>query len=152
MGSVCENRTHTFLLLAAVTAITVAKFNARRIAKSVTPKPKIIMGWGIVKGTALFVLGFVLALFCVKYDVKNKHVLNDVEYANYCTLEYKIGYINAADSLINELTSIEDVHNYIADSVPESYIKYCYYAYFLPSYEGDTVDVDYETYKEDFCL
>lgn len=152
MGSVCENRTHTFLLLAAVTAIAVAKFNARKIAKSVTPKPQNTMGWGTVKGTLLFVLGFILALLCVKYDGKNKHVLNDVEYANYCTLEYKIEYINAADSLINHLTHLKDVNDYIVDSVPESYIRYCYYAYFLPACEGDTVNVDYLTYKEDFCL
>ena len=43
MGSVCENRTHTFLLLAAVTAIAVAKFNAIIIAKNVIPKPQNTM-------------------------------------------------------------------------------------------------------------
>lgn len=151
MGSVCENRTHTFLLLAAVTAIAVAKFNARKIAKSIIPKQKIIMGWSTTKGIVLFVLGFMLAIICIKCEDKNKHVLNDIEYINYCTLEYKIGYINAADSLIDDLKHLKNVQEYLVDSVPESYIKYCYYAYFLPACEGDTV-IDYETYKEDFCL
>ena len=107
------------------------------------------MSWNLVKILSLIV-GFMVGVVCYSiYEKAKPYRLNEVEYANYCTLNYKIEYIAAADSLIETLMARPGVRGFIEDSIPESYIRYCYYAYYLPDCENE---VDYERYKEDFDL
>lgn len=92
----------------------------------------------------IYIIGFGTGYISVK---DNSHYLNDVEYANYKTLQFKIKYIKAADNLIKDVVYDKNIFPYIEEIKPESYIKYCYMNYLE---DNDDEVVSYEDYKEDF--
>lgn len=92
----------------------------------------------------IYIIGFGTGYISVKHS---SHYLNDVEYANYNTLQFKTEYIKAADNLIKDVVYDKKVFAYIGEIQPESYIKYCYMNYLE---DNDDEVVSYEDYKEDF--
>ena len=80
------------------------------------------------------------------YTRHNYTLLNDVESANYFTLEYKINVIEAQGRLINDLMSSPDAQRFVIDNELESYVKVSYLDYL----EGNADAMSYEQFKEDF--
>lgn len=92
----------------------------------------------------VFIIGFGTGNIITKH---NSHYLNDVEYANYNTLQFKEEYIKAADNLIKDVVYDKNIFPYVEEVKPESYIKYSYMNYLE---DNDDEVVSYEDYKEDF--
>lgn len=105
----------------------------------------------IINNIICVVLALVIG-FCggICIQTHNKHVLNDVEYTNYMTLDYKIKVIKAADEFIDEVRTNTYCRKWLITDQPESFVRYCYYSWFLEDNPIEDSDSLYNAYKEDF--
>lgn len=92
-----------------------------------------------------FLIGLVIP--CAYYN--DYEHLNDVQYANYLTIPYKIKCIQSGEELHEwALKNVPAYWDSIQTIIPDEYVRYCYYHYYLEDNDEDTVDL--ETYMENF--
>lgn len=91
---------------------------------------------------------FIFVVFPCLYHEHCNH-LNDVQYANYLTIPYKIKCIQSGEELHEwALKNVPAYWDSIQEIIPDEYVRYCYYHYYLEDNDEDTVDL--ETYMENF--
>ena len=105
--------------------------------------------WKITKIILIALVFFSFGLVAGKIDITHRyHCLNDVQYANYLTLPYKIKCIQTGEELHDwALKNVPAYYDSICSKQCDEYIRYCYYHYYLLDNPDST---SYEEYADSF--
>lgn len=106
--------------------------------------------WKITKLVLFGLLMFAFGLVAAKIDITHRyHCINDVQYANYLTLPYKIKCIQTGEELHEwALKNVPAYYDSICSKQCDEYIRYCYYHYYL--LDNPDTTVTYEEYADSF--
>lgn len=104
--------------------------------------------WKITKLVLFGLLAFTLGLVVGKIGIEYRY-LNEVQYANYLTIPYKIKCIQSGEELHEwALKNVPAYYDSICSKQCEEYIRYCYYHYYL--LDNPDTTVSYEKYADSF--
>lgn len=106
--------------------------------------------WKIIKLVLFGLIFFVLGLVAGKINIEHHYnCLNDVQYANYLTIPYKVRCIQSGEELHDwALKNVPAYYDSICSQQCEEYIRYCYYHYYL--LDNPDTTVTYEEYADSF--